>query len=574
MQKWHKLKNPAAFAAVRSERMRFWHQWGQARAWFAQRGLALEVTLAYGALVAVFLTALAQFYIPGKGFTYLIAFGAKQEDTRLSKLRKLEFHVERNSDGYDAQYYAQIAMDPSLQNTQLRHAVDSLPYRARRILFPAVAYAFGFGEPSAILQAYALLSAVSWLLLAAVLLHWFPPRSWNNFIRWTGLLFSFGVCVSVRNALVDGPSLLLIAFGILLLEKGRPWWAAAVLAVSGLGKETNLLAAAALLPATRGPARNWLIAALRGVLVVTPLALWIVYITLTVGPAGDPGARNFDLPFAAYLRKWTEIANAWSDLSVANPWPLWGLFMLVALTAQSLYLVLRPQWNQAWWRIGISYAVLMIFLGDAVWEGYPGAASRVLLPMQLAFNILVPSAGRGWLTVLLLGNLTLWAAPTTLRAPAGEGYVLRAGSELYTNAKGDRFRVTYLSGWYGPEEGSSSYWNWAAGDAALSIHNPHAKPMVTRFRFGLTAEGSRQVIVRLNGVELWQIPIPVGAKISLNLPNLMLPPGQNRIDFVTDKPPGRRLPDLRFFTFCIHDLRIDALRFEEPPGAEAGSRGE
>jgi len=94
------------------------------------------------------------------------------------------------------------------------------------------------------------------------------------------------------------------------------------------------------------------------------------------------------------------------DLSAANAGPLWSLCMLVALTVQFLYLVLRPQWTQAWWRIGITYAVLLIFLGDAVWEGYPGAASRVLLPMQLAFNILVP-AGRAWWLVLVLGNLTL-----------------------------------------------------------------------------------------------------------------------------------------------------------------------
>jgi hypothetical protein len=317
--------------------------WVQVRDWFARRGLAPAVSLAYAGAVVVFLGLVFQFYIPGKGFTYLIAFGATQEDSRLSKLRRIDYHVERGSNGYDAQYYAQIAMDPSLRNKQLRHAVDSLPYRARRILLPAIAYVAGLGRPSAILQAYALANVVSWLLLAVVLLHWFPPRSWDNFMRWAGVMFSFGLCVSFRNALVDGPSLLLIASGLCLLERGRPGWSAAVLALGGLGKETNLMAAAGFLPASLRPTRAWAVAVLRGVLVAAPLALWLIYIALTVGPAGDLGARNFDLPFASYLRKWGEITTGWNDLSVANAGPLWSLFLLVALTVQFLYLVLRPR---------------------------------------------------------------------------------------------------------------------------------------------------------------------------------------------------------------------------------------
>ncbi|MBI3874375.1 MAG: hypothetical protein HY300_00065 [Verrucomicrobia bacterium] len=110
--------------------------------WFGRRGYPLGVVAAYAGLLALFVVTLAQFYIPGKGFTYLIAFGANQEGGRLSKVRKLDYYMARGSDGYDAQYYAQIAMDPSLQNRELRRAVDSLPYRARRILFSATAYVF------------------------------------------------------------------------------------------------------------------------------------------------------------------------------------------------------------------------------------------------------------------------------------------------------------------------------------------------------------------------------------------------------------------------------------------------
>jgi len=61
---------------------------------------------------------------------------------------------------------------------------------------------------------------------------------------------------------------------------------------------------------------------------------------------------------------------------------------------------------------GASYAVLMIFLGDAVWESYPSAAARVLLPMTVAFNILVPR-GKWWPILLVVGNLGVLASPTS-----------------------------------------------------------------------------------------------------------------------------------------------------------------
>ena len=242
-------------------------KWRNVRDWFARRNLNPLVTLVYAGLAVLFLTAVAQYYSPGKGFSYLIAFGGDESRARLSKLQKMDFHVEQGSSGYDAQYYAQIAMDPSLQNHELRTAVDSLAYRARRILFPATAYALGLGHPPLILEAYALLNVFCWLLLAVLLLYWFPPRNWESLLRWGGVLFSLGLCVSFRNALVDGPSLLLICAGVYLVETNRPWWSTLVLGLSGLGKETNLLSGAALLPKWAGGRPAWTQALLRGLLV-------------------------------------------------------------------------------------------------------------------------------------------------------------------------------------------------------------------------------------------------------------------------------------------------------------------
>lgn len=524
------------------------------------RGIDPWVGLGYAAVVAVFIAVVAQFYIPGKGLSYLIAFGAKQEAVRLSKIRKLDYYVTKGSDGYDAQYYVQIAMDPSLQNQGLKRAVDSLPYRGRRILFATTAYVMGLGQPEWILQAFALQNAIAWLLLAGLLLHWFPPRSWDNLLRWAGVLFSMGVCLSFRNALFDGPSLLVIAFGVYLLDRGRPWWSTAVLGLSGLGKETNLLGSAALLPPAFRDGRAWGLAMLRGVLTAAPLLLWLVYIAAFVGGrVDDAGARNFDLPFAAYGRKWTEVMASLPELSAAYTAPLWSLLMLIVLTVQFLYLVLRPQWSRAWWRIGISYALLMVFLGDAVWEGYPGAAARVLLPMQLAFNCLVP-VGRGWLAVLVLGNIAILAAPAALESPAGDGYVVRGRDELVYGTNRQRLEVEFSDTWHLPEQLGGDYWRWSSGSGTLTVYNPQPGALVARLRFTVTVSTPRRVTLRQHGTVLWSTELGERSTVNVTLGEVVLPPNASSLEFEVEGEPSHIGSDPRPLAMRLQNLRVDVQR--------------
>ncbi len=516
---------------------------------------------AYAAVGVLFLWTLAQFYIPGKGLSYLIAFGAKQESARLSKIRKLDYYVSKASEGYDAQYYVQIAMDPSLQNKALKRAVDSLPYRGRRVLFAATAYVFGLGQPAWILHAFALQNVVTWFLLAVLLLHWFPPRNWDNFIRWGGVMLCSGVCLSFRNALFDGPSLLVIAFGVFLLEKKRPGWATAVFALSGLGKETNLLGSAALLPSSlRAPRPVWVQAVIRGLLTALPLALWVLYIALFVdGKAGDAGARNFDLPFAAFARKWREVSDSLSTVSPANAGPFWSLLMLVALTVQFLYLICRPQWQQAWWRIGASYALLMVFLGDAVWEGYPGAASRVLLPMQLAFNVLVPS-GRTWWLVLVLGNVTMLAVPGALEAPPGEGYMVRGREDLIYAENRQMVEIEFSDAWHQAERYGSDYWRWSDDSADLLVHNPHPFPLVIRLRFTLGVSSIRQVALLQDAQELWSSRLNENSSVNVSVNEVVLPPGDSQLQFMTDRAGEHVGTDPRLLAMRVQNLRIDVVK--------------
>ena len=147
------------------------------------RLLGSPVRAAYWASVALFLYCVAQFCSPSTGFSSLISIGDMLSDSKVTALRETPHYVYESSPGYDGAYYVQIALYPTLDNPELKKAIDNLPYRARRILFCWAAWALGLGQPAWIVQAHALLNVICWLGLAWVLLRWFPATNWEYFFR-------------------------------------------------------------------------------------------------------------------------------------------------------------------------------------------------------------------------------------------------------------------------------------------------------------------------------------------------------------------------------------------------------
>ena len=512
--------------------------------------------LAYVATVALFVWLCAQFYLPGKGFTYLIMFGERAQAPYIPALKEINHYAEPESTGYDAQYYAQIAMRPWLSNRALTAAMDSMPYRARRILFSWTAYGLAWGDAARALHIYAVQNIGCWFLLAILLLHWFPATSWENFFRWFGILFSFGLCFSVRGSLVDGPSLLLIALGMMLYERGRTVWAAGVLGVAGLGKETNILAATAFAPLRWNAPKEWARAIGHGLIVLAPLGIWMVTLKLWLGSDGDAGARNFAWPFAAYVNKWRETAAVF-DTDDAGSIGLWSAMMLVALTVQWLFFALRPRWSELWWRVGAGYALLMVVLGDAVWEGYPGAGSRVLLPMTLAFNVLLPR-GRKWWALLLLGNLSVFFSSDTLKPPGRESFRVEGPRALMmVEATGQTVEAVFSdSQWFQPERSRFDYWRWSRGDAEVVFRNPQPFPLIVDVTLDLKSSDERKVTVRNGEAVLWAGET-VQKLRGVEWRGVRLEPGDTVWKFVTDKPAQQPSSgDLRKVGFSLRNLQI------------------
>ena len=479
-------------------------------------------------------------YVPGRGFTYLIEFGDRGRERYLPEVRATDHYENPDSEGYDGKAYVQIALRPNLGDPALKASVDGLAYRARRILFLWTAWLLGLGRPPWVMAAYALQNVACWLVLAFVLPRWFPLRDGDGVLRWAGVLFSFGLIFSVRSALLDGPSLLLIALAMASLERGHSWRAAALLGLSGLGKETNLLAGTALGGPGKGRFVRWLG---QGALLLLPLALWVVCLTLWVGNGADPGRRNFAAPFAGFAGKAREVAaelrHALPDLRSV---PKFDALVLVGLAAQALFLALRPARRDPWWRLGAGYAVLMVFLGPGVWEGYPTAAARVLLPMTLAFNVLVPR-GRRWLAVLLLGNLGAVGSLDLLRPPPRSSMPVNGAPALkFGRAGGGEVAVRFVgANWDPPERSAFNFWRWSHGDCDLEITNPQDFPITAELDFTVRTPRARRVAIEVHDVGFSHAVVGPSQPEKVAIMGLELLPGRNVLHFRPDPgddPPG------------------------------------
>lgn len=364
-------------------------------------------------LVAYFLASIARFYHPGSGFTALIGFGDEHEYEILAVQAAPHFH-HGHGGGYDGQFYAQLAVDPLLRDASIDRALDSPPYRGRRILFSWTAYALGLGRPAWILQAYALQNVACWLILAWLLTRWVSPDNVRSLALWTACLWSQGLLWSVRLALVDGPSLLLLACAVAASERGHTWKATGILGAAGLARETNLLGIVLLpVPRSRGAFLK-LAAAL--LVAIVPLLVWQDYLWSIYRRGVFAGHDQFTVPFTALARKVSSSVRGAAVEGWRSP-HLLALAATVSLTVQAAYVLLRRSWFSPWWRLATAYAVLMLVVHYDVWHGFPGAVTRVVLPLTVGFNVLLAAENRktfwAWYA---LGNLQLLYAFDVLRA--------------------------------------------------------------------------------------------------------------------------------------------------------------
>jgi hypothetical protein len=477
-------------------------------------------------VVLGFALVVARHWHPYYGFTGFLQFDPLTAEVALPVVHEETIYVHPEPGSYDGGYYSQIATSPTLRDPALRTAIDDFGYRARRILLGAVAWVAGGGDPSRVMHVYAWLNVFLWFGFAALLWRALPAEGWRSTLAWTLLLLGAGALFSVRFALTDLAAAVLTVGAVLLVERGRDFPAAGLIGLCGLTRETGILGAAALLPATWRERRLGRLVLL-GLVAVLPLALWLLYVRQVVG-SSSAGLRNLDWPLAAWAQRWSEL---WTSREIiGNPRMQWeSALEHVALTAQLVYLAWKPRWSCPWWRTGAAVAVLMVFLGPAVWGGFPNAASRVLLPLTIAFNVLLVRH-RARLAWFLAGNLSVFAGVHTMDIPSLEmAHMLPAPG---TWQRGYLFETDQR--WSVAEWNSKRRWAWCADSGGLTFRTWPAQPEI-KLEVSLCGRTPRSLEVLHGGRVIWSGP--VGSKPQwVPLPVLPLRRGRLELEVRSDTP--------------------------------------
>jgi hypothetical protein len=222
------------------------------------------------------------------------------------------------------------------------------------------------------------------------------------------------------------------------------------------------------------------------------------------------------------------------------------LAAVIALVAQWLFFVVRWRPAERFWRVGFVFAGLMTFLSTPVWEGYPGAATRVLLPLTLAFNVLLPR-GRRWLPWFVIGNLTVAASVFEFSPP-----------QDFYRVRGDAAGAVQLSakrGWYGAERHLDRRWRWSSGESELRLNNTSGRALRVTLQARASAAGENRSVRVLQGERLlWGERVgadPVPVRFGFELP-----PGETVLRVVSDKPAEKVGTDPRPLAFRIDNLEI------------------
>jgi hypothetical protein len=222
------------------------------------------------------------------------------------------------------------------------------------------------------------------------------------------------------------------------------------------------------------------------------------------------------------------------------------ILFAATLAVQIGFLIARPQPQQPWWRIGASFATFAAFLGWPVWEGFPSAAARALLPVSLAFNRLVPRTRRG-LLLLAVGNLGALTVPDLVDS------IVPTEQLTFVGGVGAR----YDSGWMVPEHAGRDTWRWASGTATLALDNPDVSPRLVTLDFQLRSVLARTMTVSVatNAISAGIVTLLPDRTVPLHFGPFALPPGRTSVVFSTDQPawiePG---PARRPLAFSVHRL--------------------
>ena len=205
------------------------------------------------------------------------------------------------------------------------------------------------------------------------------------------MLWSTGTLNSIERSLIDLPAATL---GVLALFFNHQWFACAfLLGGAALFKETSVLSFAVALGIKKGKRLDLKRIFVSVLIMVLPLALWVVYVQARMTAGSNVGTNQFAVPFSALVHKLWKAPHDFAGVFLQGPvhpqaYDLFEILAPLSLVIQAAYLLVKPRFDDQAWRLGIGFALLLCVLGRNPWVAQ-NAYCRILLPLTFSFNLLL-----------------------------------------------------------------------------------------------------------------------------------------------------------------------------------------
>ena len=282
--------------------------------------------------------------------------------------------------GYDGQFAYQIARDP-LSGWQ---RLDSPAYRYQRILYPALARLFAFGQSDWLPWSLMLVNFIA-LILGVIVFERLMIT--NGFSPWYALVYGLnvGMVMAVRLDLTEPLAYLLAGLGALLAARERWWLSSLCFALAVLAKEVTLLLAVGYILHLLTVTPRW-----RGMLwaflTFLPFAAWQLVIRLWLGEWGFGSGGALSSSFELIpLRGWWVMATY--DMASFAAMSLLVLPLAILPALVGLALAIRELWRRSWqpatWALLLTAGMVLFLPTSNILD--PLGLSRFLIGLIVAF---------------------------------------------------------------------------------------------------------------------------------------------------------------------------------------------
>jgi hypothetical protein len=236
---------------------------------------------------------------------------------------------EGDEEGYDGQFAYYIARDPKGSPDCL----DVPAYRAQRILLPALGRLFSLGNEALIPWVFVAINLIALVGSTALLEDLLAAL---NVSPWFALSYGLyiGVFMTVRLSTSEALAYGLVVAAIWFEQRDRLWYAAILLALAGLAKETTGLFTAGYLLHFALNLR-WRDAVVMALVVGVPFVVWqiVLYDWLGEFGIGSGGAKATAFEIIPYYGVW----KIWYDGNLAAFLLLGVLLVIPAAVLPSLW---------------------------------------------------------------------------------------------------------------------------------------------------------------------------------------------------------------------------------------------